>query len=533
LPFQPLPNSIQFIINRLVEKDTFSSAEVRTIVLEAQVTAKDLLPWADFDHPLADSYGRQLVFQGPHFEIMVMSWAPGDFSGIHDHGFTSWGAVQVFGAAEHATFRVEGEELITLARWNMDSGDVIGVNHQLIHQMGNPTKNENFLSLHVYGTPENQENITGDARVFALEHPVIQRVDGGVFFALPEEDVKRTEKSPKPDFTTYIRYMVELGKRMSRMRHSNFESTRKKIFDLAHHSTLLEKLYEIVDEKGHIRNSIQWKILVRELKAVAAFQEDNRVYSSESDPFNKYAEVYDALIGQPCLTSFIAQYLKYFFEQHSIETVLSIGSGTGLSESFIIENLGVKKENLLGIDISESMVSVAQNRIHAIHADLLQWNSNQQFDLAYSGLNVFHYMPYQEMENAVNKTAELVKNGGWFIGDFITPDHIRWYPNLMVSGDSKVISLRTPSLIEEHGRMFQESEIINISFQGDEMDVHYAGTHKRFLPPLHRIRKYFEKAFGGEVQLLDAASLEPIAKASDSCSSTRYVVIAQKKDSYS
>ena len=529
MTYPALPSSIQYISDLLAEKNTFSSAEVRTIVLEAQVTAEDLMPWADFEHPVADSYGRQLVFQGRHFEIMVMSWAPGDFSGIHDHGFTSWGAVQVFGPAEHATFRMEEEELITLARWDMEKGDVIGVNHQLIHQMGNPTKDEHFLSLHVYGTPENQENITGDARVFALEHPVIQRVDGGVFFALPEQEVKWTEKSPKPDFTTYIRYMVELGKRMSKMRHPHFDSTRKKIFDPAHQAPLIEKLNELVDEMGHISHSIQWKILIRELKAVAGFQEENRIYSAESDPFNKYADVYDALIGQPCLTSFIAQYLQYFFEHHSIQTVLSIGSGTGLSESYIIEHLGVKKENLLGIDISESMVSVARKRIHAIQADLLQWESDQQFDLAYSGLNVFHYLPYQELENAVNKTADLVKNGGWFVGDFITPDHIRWYPNLMVSSDSKVLSLRTPSLIEAHGRMFQESEIINISFQGDEMDLHYAGKHKRFLPPMNRVRKYFEQSFRGEVQLLDAASLEPIAKTSDSCPSTRYVVIAQKK----
>jgi pyridoxine/pyridoxamine 5'-phosphate oxidase len=61
------------------------------------------------------------------------------------------------------------------------------------------------------------------------------------------------------------------------------------------------------------------------------------------------------------------------------------------------------------------------------------------------------------------------------------------------------------------------------------MEVHYAGKHKRFLPPMNRVRKYFEKAFGGEVQLLDAISLETIDSTSDSCPSTRYVVMAQKK----
>ncbi|MBK8652429.1 MAG: hypothetical protein IPN20_00430 [Haliscomenobacter sp.] len=51
-----------------------------------------ITPWADFDHPDADSYGRKMAYKGPNFEIMVMSWKPGDFSSIHDHGHTQWGS---------------------------------------------------------------------------------------------------------------------------------------------------------------------------------------------------------------------------------------------------------------------------------------------------------------------------------------------------------------------------------------------------------------------------------------------------------
>lgn len=83
-------------------------------------------------------------------------------------------------------------------------------------------------------------------------------------------------------------------------------------------------------------------------------------------------------------------------------------------------------------------------------------------------------------------------------------------------------------LVEEEGRVFQESEIINIHFAGDEMEVTYAGKHRRYLPPMNRVRAYFERAFGDQVRLFDAVSMEEIPDWADSCKSTRYVLIAKK-----
>lgn len=106
---------------------------------------------------------------------------------------------------------------------------------------------------------------------------------------------------------------------------------------------------------------------------------------------------------------------------------------------------------------------------------------------------------------------------------------MRWYPNVVYSNDEKVVSLRSPRLVEDDGKLFQESEIVNVDFSGEQLIVNYAGKHKRFLPPLHRIRQYFMDAFGGEVKLYDAHALELIPVSADTCESTRYVVIAQKR----
>ncbi|MCB0662997.1 MAG: cysteine dioxygenase family protein, partial [Saprospiraceae bacterium] len=212
-----LPVSLQHIARTLSSGKVTKPSGVIKAIKEANVKPEDLSPWADFDHPDADSYGRKLVYKGDNFEIMVMSWRPGDFSAIHDHGYTQWGAVQIFGPAEHATFRIEDGYISTLNRWNVKPGDIVGVGHELVHQMGNTTSDTFFLSLHVYGEREAIENITGDARVFDLENETIQRVDGGVFFALPPEGVKRIEEGPRGDFPTRLRHMVELIRRLEKM----------------------------------------------------------------------------------------------------------------------------------------------------------------------------------------------------------------------------------------------------------------------------------------------------------------------------
>ena len=535
-----LPASLQYIVGKLTETKSLRPSQMVKIIREANVRPEELEPWADFDHPVEDSYGRKLVYKGGHFEIMVMSWRPGDFSAIHDHGHTQWGAVQIFGPAEHATFRTEDGYISTLNRWQVKAGDIVGVSHSLTHQMGNPTSNTFFLSLHVYGDVQEQENVTGDARIYELYSGNIQRVDGGVFFAIPQTGIKKLEQGPLPDFPTRLRHMVELIRRLRKIENHqgkkgefDLEAVISDAFSADHHKRLLRCLEVNTDANDHQSNSVYWRALNRELQEAARLQNEINDQQNTADHFHKYAELYDALICQPCMDNFMNKYLYFFEEKYqqnmADKTLISLGCGTGLVEQFMIDNLGVSYENLYGIDISESMVQVARKRIQADEGDVLALDPGiRMWDMAFSGLNVFHYLDHRRLEEAIQKTASIIKSGGYFIGDFITPDHIRWYPNVVYSADKKIISLRTPRLIEQNGSMFQESEIINIDYR-DEMRINYAGKHKRFLPPLHRVRQYFQQAFKGEVHLYDAISLKPISEMADSCKSTRYVLIARKE----
>ena len=211
-----LPLSLAKLVESLQNQPVLSPEIARQCVLAAGVQPEELVPWADFDHAIADSYGRKLVYQQAQFEIMVMSWVPGDFSAIHDHGAMQWGAVQCFGAAEHYAYELDGDRLRTKASCPYTSGSAKAVEHDLIHQMGNAGTSP-FLSLHVYGCNEPCQSITGNARLFDLLEASIQYTDGGVFFCLPEAQINQRQPGLRGDPETCWRHHQQMRDRIHRI----------------------------------------------------------------------------------------------------------------------------------------------------------------------------------------------------------------------------------------------------------------------------------------------------------------------------
>lgn len=534
---ETLPQSLQKLITDIQGLSKFSPAILRNLVREAGIKTEELTPWADFNHAKRNSYGRKMVFDGGFFEIMVMSWQPGDYSAIHDHGYTQWGAVQVFGEAEHAVFWAQDDQLRTITRFITKNEQVLAVGHDLIHQMGCPREGEFFLSLHIYGNYERQEDITADARILEFEPNVTLRTTGGAFFALPQSAVNQEVKGFQPDFATRLRYLTETLRRMEASGQEgherlDYEALRKAFYDGKQHALFLEDLEELIDENGHATSSAGWKLLQRELTEAAALQAEHaRLENQNADLFFTYAEVYDGVIGKPCLENFIKGYLHFFQKRYGVKfeesTLLSIGCGTGLMENYMIDALGLRPEGLLGIDISEAMVKIASRRINADVGDALTLDPEvQMWDITFCGLNVFQYLKHHELEEAIRRVAAITNKGGYFIGDFITPDHIRWYPNVIISEDKNLISLRTPKPIEAGHMMYIQSEILNVSFKHDTLRITHEGVHHRYLPPMSRVMLYFQKYFE-KVHLYDAVSLEPLSEFADTSPSTRYLVVAQ------
>ena len=216
--------SVKNLVKTLESLEEFTPESVHEVVSECDIGVEDLKNWIDYDYPVSDSYGRKMVHDGGFFEVMVMCWRPGDYSAIHDHGKAEFGAVKMFGDAEHASFELEEGRLTTIARERNESGTTLKVTASLIHQMGNPGE-KNFFSLHVYGNVDLESGITSEARIFDYSRNELLFVNGGVFYLLPESEIVHRKKLPETDYATRTRDLIEAAKRAKTM-GNDFEYER-------------------------------------------------------------------------------------------------------------------------------------------------------------------------------------------------------------------------------------------------------------------------------------------------------------------
>jgi predicted metal-dependent enzyme (double-stranded beta helix superfamily) len=232
-----LARLVKMLEQNLAKDEKLSPLKAKEIVLAANVQVEDMQHYADFNHPVEDCYGRQMVYDGGRFEVMVMSWKPGDYSSIHNHGYTEWGVVQVFGNTHHFIYNLQGEDLSFARKEILTKGSAIKVNNSFIHQMGNATSTP-YLTLHVYGANQRDSDITADAQNFDLEYERIVHTCGGAFFNLPEEAVHELVGRVRPTQAVFLHYAYLL------MDYYNRQKPSKKITALKRQ--LLAKLNETV-----------------------------------------------------------------------------------------------------------------------------------------------------------------------------------------------------------------------------------------------------------------------------------------------
>lgn len=524
---QVLPESLRKICEQ-IDVSEMTAQQLKDIVVAADVRQEELMPWADFEHPAADSYGRKLVYDGGDFEIMVMSWTPGDFSAMHDHGYTQWGAVQVFGPAEHAVCAMDIDKYVTLSRVQLTPGRVIAVTHDLVHQMGNPT-DEHFLSLHIYGDSGRKGDITADARVFDFPKNKIQRTDGGVFYSLPDEQINSSTPAPACDYYTCLFDIVKNYQRRLKA-EMPVDALMAEMTSADHWGQLESDIRERVDANGHITDSSYWRRLFEILPVAAKLQVEHfdLRHNRQDANWQTYAALYDHVIGTT--NNYVLGYISHALERFKIKrqnaSLIDVGCGTGWLEPRLVEQLGMNPELLLAVDPSQAMLEVASDRTNTRLAGLLDLDSSfGEFDVAFC--NSYQYLQHEDFDEAVRRMASVTKPGGLCVSEFITPDHIRWYPNVVFSESNQVISLRQPSLHERGGVIYQESEIINLS-NLDGMRISYEGVHRRFLPSVGRIRSAFRRHFGDSFVTVDGKSFEDLSDDMETCPSTRFIVMAQR-----
>lgn len=230
---------IQKLVDFLSSDKNLAPIAIKQFLMELKLAEKDLMHWADFHHPKHEGYGRKMVYQGTNYEVMVMSWMPGDFSGVHNHGYTQWGAVQVFGNASHYIYRMDAENDIKIARKeSFQSGDIAMVNNALIHQMGNQTA-QPYLSLHIYGTPDSIDDVTADSLIYEIEKNRIVKTTGGAFFMLPEEEVEHVGHLTCKDLNTQYEFVATIFPKSLYFKNKDKQQIKKWICEIEKEDVLM------------------------------------------------------------------------------------------------------------------------------------------------------------------------------------------------------------------------------------------------------------------------------------------------------
>ncbi|NHB70332.1 cysteine dioxygenase [Perlabentimonas gracilis] len=163
-----LPNKVSKVINELNSHKLIDNALVTDIVSLANLNASNLDEFNSFNHSAFESYGRKLIYDNGNFKILLMSWRSGDFTAIHNHGYTEWGCVCFFGEATHRLYNATADELTILQKQNFNEGQIASVCGDLTHIMGN-SSSKSFTTLHIYGSNTRQKDVSKDALVYMPE----------------------------------------------------------------------------------------------------------------------------------------------------------------------------------------------------------------------------------------------------------------------------------------------------------------------------------------------------------------------------
>lgn len=182
----------ELLDNIQVEKK-MDNQKLAYLIEKASIVEVDLLPFSNFEHPISESYGRCELFHADNFGVYVMSWCKGDFTAIHSHGHSDWGAVYFLGDAEHRTYYTKGNELKLMSSEIIKKGSIAAVCGDTVHSMGNLNPNP-FLTLHIYGSNSYRGTITEDSRVFELDKNRIRTSIGPAFLNIDDCYCKKDEE---------------------------------------------------------------------------------------------------------------------------------------------------------------------------------------------------------------------------------------------------------------------------------------------------------------------------------------------------
>jgi predicted metal-dependent enzyme (double-stranded beta helix superfamily) len=182
-----LSTELQKLINDIANSPAMNNEVLGEILAGKKLSADIFRAFETYHHPANQSYGRKLIYDHGTFKILLMSWAPGDYTAIHNHGYTEWGCVCFFGDATHRMYAYQNGQLSLTQKDTFTDGFIAYVCGSLNHLMGNAGKS-GFTTLHIYGSNTRSGDISQNAKIFLPEHGKIISTMGSAYLQ-PEQNV--------------------------------------------------------------------------------------------------------------------------------------------------------------------------------------------------------------------------------------------------------------------------------------------------------------------------------------------------------
>jgi predicted metal-dependent enzyme (double-stranded beta helix superfamily) len=153
MPLAAKFDNLRFLLGELESLGARISGDTVIAVLERSCLEFDDV--AAFVTPQPDSYSRRPVARTESYEVLVMTWLPGQGSGPHDHA----GSVSAFkilrGTADETMFALAADSLVDRTSTREIHEGEVGVDpSDVIHAVRNDfSRQEPLVSLHVYAPP--------------------------------------------------------------------------------------------------------------------------------------------------------------------------------------------------------------------------------------------------------------------------------------------------------------------------------------------------------------------------------------------
>ena len=223
-----IPSKLMHLIRILEASDSADFLFLKKAVSATKLSANDLKPFALFNHPADQSYGRHLLYESHRLKIFLMCWAPGDFTAIHDHGQTEWGCVIALGDFTHRLYYLEDEQLNLKSVEPFGEGQIACLKGDLIHMMGN-AGNRNIMSLHIYGSDSANKSLAKRSRVYFPEKKKVITTNGPAFLSCPEDSILEQEYFDSIDRNALLDYLNLIKLRSEKTRQRGVKGPARQI----------------------------------------------------------------------------------------------------------------------------------------------------------------------------------------------------------------------------------------------------------------------------------------------------------------